>query len=209
MKASLSVLIVADSDVVAAALESALRDRSDVDVTLRRTRALRPLIDEHDPAVVVLATTTARATVELERLARERRAPAIVLLVDDPGGAWTASTRRAGVRAVLARDGGVEQIAAAVTAVTAGLIVLDPDTVRTRAAATRPGDVADDHGLTARQREILEMMAAGLSNRTIGVRLGISAFTVKFHVAAILRTLGAGTRTEAVTLGVRRGLISL
>jgi len=52
-------------------------------------------------------------------------------------------------------------------------------------------------------------MAGGLSNRAIAARLGISAYTVKFHVAAILEALGAGTRTEAVTLGVRSGLISL
>ena len=53
------------------------------------------------------------------------------------------------------------------------------------------------------------MMAEGLSNRTIAMRLKISRYTVKFHVAAILAKLGATSRTEAVTLGVRHGLISL
>jgi DNA-binding CsgD family transcriptional regulator len=53
------------------------------------------------------------------------------------------------------------------------------------------------------------MMAEGMSNRRIAVRLGISGYTVKFHVASVLGKLGAASRTEAVTLGVRQGLISL
>jgi DNA-binding NarL/FixJ family response regulator len=137
------------------------------------------------------------------------RVPPIVLLVDDPAAAWTAASRRAGVRAVLGQDAGAEQISAAIGAATAGLITLHPDALRARAASPRAADAAEDRTLTTRQREILEMMAAGLSNRVIAARLGISTYTVKFHVAAILATLGAGTRTEAVTLGVRNGLISL
>ena len=60
-----------------------------------------------------------------------------------------------------------------------------------------------------REQEILEMLAEGLSNRLIAGRLGISSQTVKFHVAAILAKLGAGSRTEAVTFGLRQGLIGL
>jgi DNA-binding CsgD family transcriptional regulator len=63
--------------------------------------------------------------------------------------------------------------------------------------------------LTARELEILELMAEGSSNRTIAIRLAISRHTVKSHVASILVKLGAASRTEAVTLGVRRGLLAL
>jgi DNA-binding NarL/FixJ family response regulator len=63
--------------------------------------------------------------------------------------------------------------------------------------------------LTPRELEILEMLAEGMSNRTIAARLGISSQTVKFHVASILAKLGAASRTEAVTFGVRQGLIAL
>ena len=63
--------------------------------------------------------------------------------------------------------------------------------------------------LTPRELEILGMMAEGLRNRAIATHLGISGYTVKFHVASILAKLGAASRTEAVTLGVRHGLISL
>jgi DNA-binding NarL/FixJ family response regulator len=208
-KAPLRALIVADGNVVAATVEAALRDRPDVHVAVGRLHTLRQLIDEGEPTVVVLASTTARATSALQRMVGMLRVPPVVLLVDDPAAAWTAAARRAGVRAVIGQDAGAEQISAAIAAATAGLITLHPDALRGRAASSGPADGEGDRTLTARQREILEMMAAGLSNRGIAARLGISAYTVKFHVASILDKLGAGTRTEAVTLGVRNGLISL
>jgi DNA-binding NarL/FixJ family response regulator len=63
--------------------------------------------------------------------------------------------------------------------------------------------------LTPRELEVLRLMADGASNKIIAHRLGISDHTVKFHVTSILSKLNAGTRTEAVTLGVRQGLVYL
>ena len=63
--------------------------------------------------------------------------------------------------------------------------------------------------LTPREVEVLRMLADGTSNKEIAFQLGISEHTVKFHVASILSKLNAGSRTEAVTLGVRMGLIYL
>jgi DNA-binding NarL/FixJ family response regulator len=208
-KAPMRVLVVSDGDAIAATVDAALRDRPDVHIAAGRIHALRRLLDEGDPTVVVLAATTVSAASALANIAGMLRVPPIVLLVDEPAAAWTAMARRAGVRAVLGLDAGAEQIAAAIAAATAGLLTLHPEALRARAASSRSAAIEGDRTLTARQREILEMMAAGLSNRVIAARLGISAYTVKFHVAAILQTLGARTRTEAVTLGVRHGLISL
>jgi DNA-binding NarL/FixJ family response regulator len=64
-------------------------------------------------------------------------------------------------------------------------------------------------GLTAREIQVLELLAEGLSNKAIGIRLGISDQTVKFHVAAVSGKLGAVNRTDAVRRAVRRGLIAL
>jgi DNA-binding NarL/FixJ family response regulator len=63
--------------------------------------------------------------------------------------------------------------------------------------------------LTAREIQVLERLAEGLSNKAIGARLGISEQTVKFHVASIAGKLGAHNRTDAVRRGVRRGLVTL
>src|SRR5579859_2200148 len=66
-----------------------------------------------------------------------------------------------------------------------------------------------DEALTNREREVLELVSQGLSNKLIARRLQISEHTVKFHIASISNKLGASSRTDAVSRGVRRGLITL
>ena len=63
--------------------------------------------------------------------------------------------------------------------------------------------------LTAREIQVLELMAEGRSNKAIGQRLGISDQTVKFHVAAIAGKLGAANRTDAVRRAIRHGIVSV
>ena len=70
-------------------------------------------------------------------------------------------------------------------------------------------DVYDVEPLTAREVQVLELLAEGLPNKAIAGRLGISDQTVKFHVAALSGKLGAANRTDAVRRAVRRGLIAL
>ncbi len=205
---TIRVLVAADREVAAARLEAMLRADTTRRVLIGTPGALGRLIEEHDPAVVVLASTAARAISILSTLVDTTLAPPVVLIVDDPRAAWTPAARRAGVRAVLDSRAGANEISAALTAALAGLITLHPDVYRAPArAAVLEGEA--ERALTLRELEILEMLAEGLRNQAIGRRLGISAYTVKFHVASILDKLGAAGRTEAVTLGVRRGLISL
>jgi DNA-binding NarL/FixJ family response regulator len=202
------VLVATDREVAAARLEAMLRAETTRRVLVGAPGALGRLIEEHDPAVVVLAAPVARAIALLQAAADGVPLPPVVLIVDDPRAAWTPAGRRAGVRAVLDDHAGAEEVSAALTATLAGLITLHPDVYRAPApAAVLEGEA--ERALTLRELEILEMLAEGLRNQAIGRRLGISAYTVKFHVASILHKLGATGRTEAVTLGVRRGLISL
>jgi len=71
------------------------------------------------------------------------------------------------------------------------------------------GDEGFDEPLTAREVQVLELLAEGLPNKKIADRLGISDQTVKFHVSSITGKLGAANRTDAVRRAVRRGLIAL
>ncbi len=113
-------------------------------------------------------------------------------------------------RGYLVEPASAEEIAATIAAVAQGLIVLHPATVHEReqprfTAAMSEGTSA----LTPREQEVLALVAAGLPNKGIALQLKISEHTVKFHVGAILGKLGAASRTEAVTLAVRGGMLPL
>jgi DNA-binding NarL/FixJ family response regulator len=122
-----------------------------------------------------------------------------IVKVEDPRAQTSRALLRAGARGVIGRDAGPEDIAAAVAAVARGYLVL----------ADGPLSAGDDAALTPRERDVLDMLAAGLSNKQIGARLSLAENTVKFHVASILAKLDATTRTGAVAIGVRRGWVML
>jgi DNA-binding NarL/FixJ family response regulator len=119
----------------------------------------------------------------------------------------------------LSRDATREEIISALTAVGNGLVALDrrlarellsPPDQRTVASPLRlPDDVGSVETLTARELEVLQLLAEGLPNKLIAVRLHITEHTAKFHVSSIMLKLGASSRTEAVTLAARRGLLLL
>ena len=135
--------------------------------------------------------------------------PALVVLSDEPQPSWSREALRSGVRAVLPRDASAEAVLAAVNAAASGLAVLDPHDLEPLlpAAGIRISDEAD--ALTARELDVLRLMAEGAANKSIAWKLQISEHTVKFHVASILGKLRASSRTEAVATGIRKGLVLL
>ena len=110
----------------------------------------------------------------------------------------------------LPRSVDAEEIIAAIDAVMAGLIVIHPDLAafNQNAPAITPHLVAEVY-LTSREIEILQLLGDGLDNKAIASKLQISKHTVKFHLSSIFSKLDVSSRTEAVTLGLRRGLIEL
>jgi NarL family two-component system response regulator YdfI len=137
---------------------------------------------------------------------------AIVVLSDNFEPGRLAEALRAGVRAILPGGMSPDQIVAGLEAAAAGLIVLHPAEVDAMFPAAEPASspLAElIEPLTLRESEVLQMLASGLANKEIATRLAISEHTVKFHVASILGKLGAASRTEAVTLGIRHGLVLL
>jgi two-component system, NarL family, nitrate/nitrite response regulator NarL len=129
-------------------------------------------------------------------LPKEAEAPVVALTTGSPPGAPAG---------VLPPDATAEQLDAALRAVFAGLLV------RTSAAPeTRGFAPADDMPLlTPREREILGLIGEGLSNKAMARRLGISVHTIKFHLEALFTKLDATSRAEAVTKGLRGGVIEL
>lgn len=141
----------------------------------------------------------------------------IVVLAEPASLAASSAALREGVRALLPNDVSPEQLVAALQAAASGLLVLHPAQaaaqITTNGFASAPprtrelGELAEP--LTPRESEVLQMLASGLGNKEIAAKLAISEHTVKFHVASILGKLGAATRTEAVSIGIRRGLVLL
>lgn len=146
--------------------------------------------------------------VELSRELAVR--PPFVVLGAEPETDWP--DLGSGPVAFLAGDAGAPELVAAVQAVVQGLIVIDPQIagiagLRWNGIAP-PLDPAEDI-LTPREMEVLRLVANGLPNKTIAHQLEISEHTVKFHVGSILTKLDAASRTEAVTIATRRGLLAV
>lgn len=143
----------------------------------------------------------------------ERAGIGVVVLIDEPSVGWTARALQAGVRAILPRESSENEIVSAVIAADRGLVLLDPEVTKDLASQTRsitstPANTADSlEELTPREIEVLRLMAEGFGNKQIAARLGISDHTVKFHISSILAKLSVSSRTEAVTQGIRMGLI--
>lgn len=167
-------------------------------------------IDDVGPDVVLVDLGAGRAARKFRDLALSRVPPVLVLLADD-WGSLDAESIRAGLRAVLPRRAPAPEIAAAIEAVAHGLVVLHADAVAgLRPAPVRAAGTATVHEpLTGREIQVLGAMAEGLGNKAIAARLGISAHTVKFHIASILSKLSATSRAEAVAIGLRQGLITI
>ncbi|HEY8446075.1 MAG TPA: response regulator transcription factor [Thermomicrobiales bacterium] len=116
--------------------------------------------------------------------------------------------------AYLTQDVDATTLVAAVRGVASGLTVIEPALlieagIHAHARLGPETTATAGEPLTAREREVLEFVAAGLPNKTIARQLGISEHTVKFHVGSLLAKLGASSRTEAVMIATRRGLLPI
>jgi DNA-binding NarL/FixJ family response regulator len=138
---------------------------------------------------------------------------AIVLLTEVNDARSVSRLLRSGVRAILSRESDAGDILSAIYAAYDGLVLLSTPIAETLATiySDQSLEVEDElsEEITSRETDVLRMLAEGLVNKDIAARLGISEHTVKFHISSILDKLGASTRTEAVTLGIRRGLIPI
>ncbi|MGB8647692.1 MAG: response regulator transcription factor [Anaerolineae bacterium] len=156
-------------------------------------------------------------------------APAVAQLVvgDTPDDRRVTQALGLGVRGYLLREASPQEMIAAVRAAGQGLYVLHPGVAssllnalqagRLRRAPDGVSSLADNderdadliEPLSERELEVLRLIVRGLANKQIAAQLFITEHTVKFHIRAILGKLGAANRTEAVTLALQKGLVSL
>jgi DNA-binding NarL/FixJ family response regulator len=229
-----NVFIVAASDVVRIGLESLIANDARFAVAGRATdltELAAQAAEGVSPAVVIFDTegqqgeTLNALRAFVEELNEDEVSPAFVVIGAGQSD-WVREALRSGiVWAVLPHAASSDEIIAAVEAVSAGLVALDAETLN---ALLSPQDYSGDErlsarpdegglptvitevdALTPREREVLDMLAEGLSNKEIAWRMKISEHTVKFHVASIFAKLDASTRTEAVMQGIRKGLVMM
>jgi DNA-binding NarL/FixJ family response regulator len=138
---------------------------------------------------------------------------AIVLLTAVSDARSISRLLRNRVRAILSRESDPDDVISAIYAAQDGLVLLSAPAAESLAAVYDDRapvvETGSSEPITSRETDVLRMLAEGLVNKDIATRLGISEHTVKFHISSILDKLGASTRTEAVALGIRRGLIPI
>jgi two-component system, NarL family, response regulator YdfI len=210
------VLVLADSAVVRAGLQAMLREdgRFEVvrgDFPLAELTRFSLLRSGSQPDVV-LAEIASKRPPSLSPPVDDAGSLPLVLLIDEVSRSELLRALHAGARALLPRDAQPTEIFAAIEAAAAGLTAFGPDELDLLLPAANSSD--PDHepvleALSAREIEVLALVAQGLANKNIADRLHISEHTVKFHVSSILSKLAASSRTEAVTKGLRDGLLMI
>lgn len=167
-------------------------------------------VEQADEAAVYLLDAPEQPAVDGLAARRYSDMPrAAVVLSDDP--LMTAQLAQAGLRgwACLGRDADGTELDLAVRAAEAGLVLLGLPVAANTLAPPPAGARASAEPLTPRELQVLQLVAQGMPNKGIARALTISENTAKFHVASLSGKLGASSRTEAVTLAARRGLILL
>jgi two-component system, NarL family, response regulator YdfI len=193
------VFVVAASEVVRAGLNS-LMGSSHTSVLAGSAETIAVAADAESEADVYLVDADPLDARALEELEGAR----VVVLAADP------EAFRGAAQGVLPRSASAAQIVAAVEAVAAGLIVLDAALADSNREGLRVRETAEPAtALSARELEVLRMLASGLANKEIAWRMQISEHTVKFHISSIFQKLKVSSRTEAVTMGMRMGLVML
>jgi len=184
-------LAVTEAASGAAALESAYREAPDV-----------VLMDVHMPGMSGIEAT--------RRLGDAARAVPVVMLTVSADERDVVAAVRAGARGYVLKDATVEEIVASVRAAVEGEAVISPRVTGALLAGVREAGAPDDApapvALTDRERDVLQLIAAGMDNAAIGRELYISAGTVRKCVSSILAKLGVDSRVEAAVYAVRRGL---
>ncbi len=207
---TIRIAVVATSAVRRAGLESIIRGQADFQLagSFAAVASLVSFAGRAELDVIVIDSDSIR-----DLLLEATSGTAIVLLTDVSDARSISHLLRSGVRAILSRESDPDDVLSAIYAAYDGLVLLSTPTAESLAAVygDQPLGVEDElsEEITSRETEVLRMLAEGLVNKDIATRLSISEHTVKFHISSILDKLGASTRTEAVTLGIRRGLIPI
>ncbi|MCY3917937.1 MAG: response regulator transcription factor [Chloroflexi bacterium] len=205
-------LIVAASLLSRAGLTALLEERGCSVLGQADGKDLARAIDRLEPDLLVIDFGWETEAMR-ERLHRIDKDIPVLALIGEPADAPLAgllAVLRAFPRfALLLNDSDADSIVAGLAALEQGLSAIDPRLTDLLGSAARGDYPPPSEPLTARENEVLQLLARGLTNRAIAQELGITQHTIKFHVNAIMSKLQAQSRTEAVVRATQLGLILL
>jgi two-component system NarL family response regulator len=201
---TLRVLVVDEHPVVRQGVRALLErglEKAEVTDASSLQAALDDMGTDH-PDVTIVDPWRAGGEVEsvISTLTSKFGSP-IVVFTADGGARLLSDALKAGVKGYVRKDSPGEDLVRAIQAARDGEFYVDP--------ALSSTIVLDegDKTLSDRQREILQMLADGMQTEAVAIKLGLSTETVRTHTKRILAKLGADTRTQAVAIGIRTGLI--
>ncbi len=164
-------------------------------------------VNENEIEVLVLASVSSVP------LLTGKKEYAVLFLTDDVDEVRPLLNSNVRAWGVLSAEATEDELVAAILAAGEGLWVGAPSLIGELMRFPRIGESTSEDSLieplTAREREVLQLMAQGLANKQIALSLGISEHTVKFHLSSLYTKMGISSRTEAVRRGIELGLISL
>lgn len=210
------VMVVDDEALVRSGFRLILNAADDIDVVATTTGAEAvDAVRRERPDVVLLdiRMPDVDGLTVLGRLRALPEPPVVAMLTTFDADEYVLTALRSGAAGFLLKDTEPEQLAQLVRTLAAGGVVMSPKASRA-VWQGRPGATAQDDEevgrvgrLSEREREVLVLVAEGLSNGEIGARIHLSAGTVKDHVSAILTKLRVGSRVQAALLAQRAGLL--
>jgi DNA-binding NarL/FixJ family response regulator len=207
MKKKIRIMVVDDHFAVRMGLAGSINLEPDMVVEAEASNGSQAIEDfrQHQPDIVLmdLKLPGASGIEATAAICKEFPKAAIIMLSTHDGEEDIYRSLQAGARAYILKDAAREELMAAIRKVHCG------ERVISAAVGTRLAERMTHAELTAREIEVLKLMAKGRSNKEIGSALGIAEVTVKLHVGHLLTKLNANDRTQAATTALQRGILHL
>lgn len=208
--ATTRVLVVDDHEMVAQGLSEVLAAESDIEVvgTAGTVRDAERMAAQFEPDVVVMDYRLPDGDGLMATSAIRREVPetAVVMVTASDHEALIAAAIEAGCSAYVTKDRAAQHVVSAVRTAARGEMGFPAAVLNRLLARGKASDVRSG-ALTPREREVLQLLAEGLSTRDIADRLVVSVSTVRNHVQSILTKLGVHSKLEAVTVAARQGIV--
>lgn len=211
---TIRVLLADDHAILREGVRALLSPHPDIEVVGEASDGKQAIeqVEKLDPDVVIMDIAMPglggiEATIELKKLGKRAK---VLILSQYEDREYVRRLLKVGVSGYVLKKSAGAELVNAVRAVARGGLVLDPEVARVameESSATAPGGSDPYETLTDREKQVLKLVAEGLSNKEVAETLGISVKTAMSHREKVMEKLGVHNRTELVRFAIKRGVI--